>query len=416
MYEDLVEKLVEVDEAVATEVSPEKKMKEYHARQLNGPLKKSTFPGLEGQYMKFWLLTDGTIIPVVYTHIDTAMEAGTRYSELCDQGALAGYINTRDEEAGLRNRREPKLTTSQISKMKQLYDKYGFEEMFTDLGFAQNDAKISSGSELTNYLRYGKGKVKKAWEAVETAIEVPEYLYHGTFKPLLDKIKSEGLRIEGTVKNYSDSEEGLIYLAKTFEEAEAFAEVSEAVPDEWIDQIVVLKIDTDKLDKSKLADDPNVRDMEVMTFIYPQDIPPEALEAMMPSSGLDEASYTGIAEAGWIHPNGKFEEIPNYTMGDHELHAYAMIHPGRVTGYQTVAGTKAYFQYLSQGHIRYIQSNRGFNIEVGKRPTESQMRAIRKGIKENKTGEFYFSVFMPNGGMGGGDSWVRFIESISKLP
>jgi len=280
---DVTEALVESNEAVATKTDSQTQMKDYWSKNLNGPLKKSTFPGVEGRYRKFWLLTDGTIIPVIFAHSKTAYEAGLRSMyKIYAEGALAGYIVSGVGEAGLRSESETvKLTTQQISKMKQLYNKYGFEEMITDLGFSQGVATISSGSDIVNYLSYGRGKVKKAWEAVEEeAIEVPEYLYHGTFKPLLSKINSEGLRIEGTVKNYSDSEAGLIYLAKNFEEAEAFAEVSETVPDEWVDQIVVLKIDTDNLDKSKLAYDPNVRDTEVMTFVYSRDIPSEAFEVL----------------------------------------------------------------------------------------------------------------------------------------
>lgn len=62
MYDQLFEKLVEA--AVAVEVDPQKVMKDYYKGEST-KLTKSTWPSKrEGEEYKFWLLQDGTVIPV----------------------------------------------------------------------------------------------------------------------------------------------------------------------------------------------------------------------------------------------------------------------------------------------------------------------------------------------------------------
>jgi hypothetical protein len=55
--------------------------------------------------------------------------------------------------------------------------------------------------------------------------------------------------------------------------AESYAETSEAVPDEWLDEIVILKISTAGLDRSNLKIDANVLDNEGDTLEYHGVIP-----------------------------------------------------------------------------------------------------------------------------------------------
>ena len=94
-------------------------------------------------------------------------------------------------------------------------------------------------------------------EAMEL-IEVPEYLYHATYKQLLPSIKQNGLGGE-TRKNWEDSAAGMVYLAHNPEQAESYAETSDMVPEEWLDEIVVLKIGTKGIDHSLLSvDDQNL--------------------------------------------------------------------------------------------------------------------------------------------------------------
>ena len=86
--------------------------------------------------------------------------------------------------------------------------------------------------------------------------KVPKYLYHATYKPLLKSIESKGLG-DTKRKNWDASESEVVYLADDIDVAESFAEASERVPDEWIDNIVILEIDTSNLDRKKFYVDRN---------------------------------------------------------------------------------------------------------------------------------------------------------------
>lgn len=100
-----------------------------------------------------------------------------------------------------------------------------------------------------------------------------QYLYHATYKPLLKKIKERGLDTRDSKKAWEDSVPGYVYLAKDFDVAASYAESSEMVPEEWLDQIVVLTIDSTKLDSDKLFDDANVRNETSDTVEYRGVIP-----------------------------------------------------------------------------------------------------------------------------------------------
>jgi len=108
--------------------------------------------------------------------------------------------------------------------------------------------------------------------------EVPSYLYHATYKPLLKKIKEKGLDTSDSKKAWDDSVPGYVYLALDPYVAESYAEESEMVPESWLDNIIILKIDTSKLDKSKLFIDQNVQDNEGDTLEYRGVIPWSALK------------------------------------------------------------------------------------------------------------------------------------------
>ena len=95
----------------------------------------------------------------------------------------------------------------------------------------------------------------------------PQYLYHATYKPLLKSIIQNGL---GNTTNtyWDDSKPGVVYLAKDPDIAISYAETNEAVDEAWLDEIIVLKINTDDLDKSKLKIDENVKDNAGDTLEY----------------------------------------------------------------------------------------------------------------------------------------------------
>jgi hypothetical protein len=111
-------------------------------------------------------------------------------------------------------------------------------------------------------------------------LDVPNILYHATYRPLLGSIKKNGLGGAGSeVKKWEDSVPGIVYLALDPNVAESYAETSENVPDEWLDEIVVLKIDTAKLDKSKFRLDRNVQGNTGDTLEYDGVIPISAISS-----------------------------------------------------------------------------------------------------------------------------------------
>lgn len=86
-----------------------------------------------------------------------------------------------------------------------------------------------------------------------------------------------GLDTRDSKKAWDDSVPGYVYLAKDLDVAASYAESSEAVPDEWLDQIIVLTIDASKLDQDKIFDDANVRNETTDTVEYRGVVPFEAI-------------------------------------------------------------------------------------------------------------------------------------------
>jgi hypothetical protein len=118
--------------------------------------------------------------------------------------------------------------------------------------------------------------------------DVPRILYHATFNALLPCIQSEGIIPGGNdFQNFTGIEKG-VYLGLTPEYAVSMVEASENenIPEEWFGEIVVIAIDTSKLNLSKLDRDPNVAPQEdeyddeipadetIYSYIYRDRIPP----------------------------------------------------------------------------------------------------------------------------------------------
>jgi hypothetical protein len=101
----------------------------------------------------------------------------------------------------------------------------------------------------------------------------PSILYHATYRPLLKSIKQHGLGGDKAQAKWEDSKPGVVYLATDPNVAESYAESSDVVPDEWLDQIVVLKVNASQLDQSKLKLDRNVIDNQGDTLEYHGVIP-----------------------------------------------------------------------------------------------------------------------------------------------
>lgn len=102
-------------------------------------------------------------------------------------------------------------------------------------------------------------KFKKMAEATLMNDEIPEKLYHGTFRPLLDEILTDGIIPGGKDTQNFDWAGKFVYLAETAGNAISFVEVSENedIPEEWFDDIIVLEIDVSKLDLTKMSPDEN---------------------------------------------------------------------------------------------------------------------------------------------------------------
>jgi RNA:NAD 2'-phosphotransferase (TPT1/KptA family) len=88
------------------------------------------------------------------------------------------------------------------------------------------------------------------------SVVVPSVLYHATYKPLLKSILKNGLGSK-TRKNWEDSVPGVTYLSDNAEAAESYAETSDLVDEEWLDEIVVLKVNTEGLNRDKFFVDRN---------------------------------------------------------------------------------------------------------------------------------------------------------------
>lgn len=86
-----------------------------------------------------------------------------------------------------------------------------------------------------------------------------DFLYHATYRPYLEEIQKDGFISGGKHCNWQDlSKSNLIYLARDPEVAISYCETSDSVQEEFLDQIVLLKIDINKLNIDSLNIDENV--------------------------------------------------------------------------------------------------------------------------------------------------------------
>lgn len=152
---DLLEKLFEV---VAVRANPEERMRSCHKKILNTKLKPSTYVG-EKDWLKFWLLTNGDVVPVKYTYDDTAAGAGVSHPTLHSAGAVSGAVM--GDELSLSGGPK-KLTTKQIQKLKSIYIEYKIKSLFANTSISDPfSVKVKNAQELAYYLEYGKEK----WES-----------------------------------------------------------------------------------------------------------------------------------------------------------------------------------------------------------------------------------------------------------
>ena len=116
-----------------------------------------------------------------------------------------------------------------------------------------------------------------------------DYLYHATYLPYLEEIKKSGYIKPGIHKNW-DVSENFIYLTRDPDDAYNWAETAEDVPEEYLDQIVVLKIDPKYLDIDKLDIDYN------QAYSYDGDIDPDYPETWVQFEYDEEIPAKAIVE------------------------------------------------------------------------------------------------------------------------
>ena len=106
-----------------------------------------------------------------------------------------------------------------------------------------------------------------------------QYMYHATYGPLLKNIQAQGL---GATKQsqWTDSQPGVVYLARHPEVARSYAEAAESVPEAWLDDIVVLQLSQADLDPELLHVDSNVQDNTGDTLEYHAVIPSKLIRRM----------------------------------------------------------------------------------------------------------------------------------------
>lgn len=124
---------------------------------------------------------------------------------------------------------------------------------------------------------------------------IPKILYHGTFNQLAISIERDGIVPGGNdIQNFIGIEKG-VYLGLTPDYAGSMVEATENenIPEDWFDDIVIITIDTSKLDLTKLDRDPNVAPQEdeyddsipadetIYSFIYRDVISKDAIVSII---------------------------------------------------------------------------------------------------------------------------------------
>jgi len=139
--------------------------------------------------------------------------------------------------------------------------------------------------------------MEKEAESTKSTDEDP-YFYHATYTPVVPLIQKNGLGGGSWVKAWSDSKEGVVYLAKDPYVAYSYAETSEEVPEEWLDHIVILKIKKDTLDPEKIKSDNNViGDQDTLEY-----------HGVIPWKALRPTTFNNLEE---VNPVIAVDDIPN---------------------------------------------------------------------------------------------------------
>lgn len=125
--------------------------------------------------------------------------------------------------------------------------------------------------------------IKEGYMEIFESIDNVKYLYHATYEQALDGIAQFGLGSHKAKKKYAYNpyddqmtSSDHVYLAENHEDALSYAEDASNIPDEWKQNIVLLRVDVKKLNKANLKEDPNL-DEQSGTYLYNGIIPQKHL-------------------------------------------------------------------------------------------------------------------------------------------
>ena len=193
-------------------------------------------------------------------------------------------------------------TSKKVADIKLIYKPYTSPPVY-HLTVSGLQATYSDWNDILETLKINNilTNISSLTEAINSSI--PTKLYHATYKQFLESIKEKGL---GNTKKkmWSDSKLGVVYLAADPWTAESYAEESEwldsvATPDDYIDNIIILEVDTTKLDSSKFYIDENVLlddGEENSTWEYYGVIPWEAINIFNSTAADDFEVYNNLWE------------------------------------------------------------------------------------------------------------------------
>ena len=192
---------------------------------------------------------------------------------------------------------------------------------------------ISSAEIILDIKDYFENKLTESWydddlswsaNEPQTVSELlnTDTLYHATYKPYWEEIKKEGFIKPGKHYNWSDifKTYRYIYLSTDYDNAYSYAETAEDIPEELLNQIVVLEIDTNKLDIDSISADENQiydsdedegRSIEdPLTWIELE------YDKPIPVSAVKKVHDESIVNEGYLDPEEKFYD---YRTGEANL-------------------------------------------------------------------------------------------------
>ena len=151
MFDELLEDVRTSDlNENLVEVNPEKQLEKFY-KTVVGKLLLSSIAGEE--WWKFWLLTNGKLIPSKSSHQETLEDADLDYEEVLEFGTARCSIIPDTGELNIDSSR--KLNSKQIATLVSLYDRYSIESVILETGEFDIRTDVDSLKALDYVLTYG---------------------------------------------------------------------------------------------------------------------------------------------------------------------------------------------------------------------------------------------------------------------